>query len=87
MTRKFLKILLSLIAAVFFLWLAFREVNLPELWQQIRNINLDMDYTFCICYVRKPLFTGRTVDVANIKTGPASAKIHSFCRCDGRVYA
>jgi glycosyltransferase 2 family protein len=40
MTRKVLKILFSLLIAVLFLWLAFREVNLPELWQQITGIKL-----------------------------------------------
>lgn len=40
MTRKVLKIFLSLFVAIFFLWLAFREVNMPELWQQIRNIKI-----------------------------------------------
>jgi glycosyltransferase 2 family protein len=40
MTRKVLKILISLLIAILFLWLAFREVNLPELWQQITEIKL-----------------------------------------------
>jgi glycosyltransferase 2 family protein len=40
MARKALKILFSLLAAILFLWLAFREVDLPELWQQITEIRL-----------------------------------------------
>lgn len=40
MIRKFLKIALSVLAAVFFLMLAFREVDLQELLNQISRIRL-----------------------------------------------
>ncbi len=48
MLRRALKILISLLIAIFFLWLAFREVDLPELWQQITTIKLGWIIPFTI---------------------------------------
>ncbi|MEX2574937.1 MAG: lysylphosphatidylglycerol synthase transmembrane domain-containing protein, partial [Balneolaceae bacterium] len=46
--RRFLKIFLSLVAAAFFLWLAFREVNVQELWKQIIQVKLGWILPFAL---------------------------------------
>jgi len=46
MTRKILKIVISLLVAFFFLWLAFRDVNFQELLQQIVSVKLGWIFPF-----------------------------------------
>ncbi|MEX0895056.1 MAG: lysylphosphatidylglycerol synthase transmembrane domain-containing protein, partial [Balneolaceae bacterium] len=40
MTRRIIKIILSILTAIVFIWLAFRSVDAQELWTQIQQIQL-----------------------------------------------
>lgn len=56
MTRKTLRILVSLLIAIFFLWLAFKDVNFQEILHQIGNVKVGWIFPFIIVMLASHYF-------------------------------